>query len=169
MTGFYVRWSAVLVVSIILVFLTYRNYEHHLASLSPKQVSSDAPREPVRVLGLVKAGSLTGELSQGRARFVLIDGQDELSVRYEGPPPENLRELKKLIVIGTWNSQERVFQARDLGLVTNYGFVLSAYLVGLIPLALFLFVMGRKVSLLYEEIKQSKLYQSELDHHVDAK
>ncbi len=46
---------------------------------------------------------------------------------------------------------------------------MGAYIVGLIPLALFLFFMGRKVTLLYDEIKQSTLYQSESDTHVDSR
>ena len=84
-----------------------------------------------------------------------------IQVYYKGPKPDNLRELKTLILIGKWNPSNNVFEARDIGLVTNYGFVISAYLIGLIPLAIFLFAMSRRVRFLYEEIKTSKLYQEE--------
>ena len=82
-------------------------------------------------------------------------------MHYKGPKPDNLREIKTMILIGKWNPSDNVFEARDIGLVANYGFVISAYLISLIPLAIFLFAMSRRVGLLYEEIKASKLYQEE--------
>lgn len=169
MTAFYLRWGMLLIVAMVLVILTYRNYEQNLVSLTPEAVLENPPSGDVRVLGLVKGGSLKGDPEKGQAQFDLAGAQKILTVHYDGPPPENLRELKTLIVVGQWKPTERIFQARDLALVTNYGFVLSAYLIGLIPLAVFLFTMGRRVSLLYEEIKQSKLYHSEWDEHVDAR
>ena len=161
MTAFYLRWGGILIVAMIIVGMTVQNYEQHLASLSPEQVMEHSPQGEVRVQGLVQSGTLQGNLEEGTATFALGDDQTTLSVEYKGPPPENLRELKLLIVIGQWDPASRVFRARDLALLTHYGFVVSAYLVGLIPLLIVLFLMGRKVSLLFEEIKQSKLYQSE--------
>jgi cytochrome c-type biogenesis protein CcmE len=161
MTAFYSRWGVLLLLALILVFLTHRNYQQHLASLSPTEVLASNPSGELRVLGLVKGGSLSGNVEAGEAAFDLGGLEQDLRVIYKGPPPENLRELKQLIVIGTWDSQAQRFLAREFGLVTNYGFVLSAYLIGLLPLAIFLFVMGRKVTLLFDEIKQSKMYEAE--------
>ena len=161
MTAFYSRWGVLLLLALVLVFLTHRNYQHNLASLSPTEVMASHPSEELRVFGLVKGGSLTGNLEAGEAEFDLGGPEQGLSVIYKGPPPENLRELKHLIVIGTWDPQAQRFLAREFGLVTNYGFVLSAYLIGLLPLAIFLFVMGRKVTMLFDEIKQSKMYEAE--------
>ncbi len=169
MTAFYLRWGALVVGATILVVLTYRNYEENLATMTPEQVLANSPTEEVRVKGLVRGGTLSGELEEGWASFDLAGEKDTLPVQYEGPPPENLRELKTLILIGKWNPPTRTFQAREIALVTNYGFVMGGYIVGLIPLALFLFFMGRKVCLLYDEIKQSTLYQSESDTHVDSR
>ena len=82
-------------------------------------------------------------------------------MQYDGPPPDNLRELKILVLIGTWNADAQVFEARDIGIVPNYGFIAGAYLLGLLPLALLLFAMTRRVHFLYDEIKASKLYEEE--------
>jgi cytochrome c-type biogenesis protein CcmE len=161
MTAFSLRWSALVVVAVILTILTSRYVERHLASLTPDELLVLQPTGSVRVLGLVKGGTLAGELESGHARFELSGDHETLSVQYDGPPPENLRELKTLIVVGQWDPASSAFQARDIALVTNYGFVMGAYAVGVLPLALFLFMMERRVGLLYREIKQSKLYEPE--------
>ena len=69
--------------------------------------------------------------------------------------------MKILVLIGTWNAGAQVFEARDIGIVPNYGFIAGAYLLGLLPLALLLFAMSRRVHFLYDEIKTSKLYEEE--------
>ena len=109
MTTFYVRWGVVLLISWVLVFLTQQNYELNLASLSPQEVLVSKPFGELRVLGLVKGGSLTGNIEAGEAEFDLAGLEQDIRVTYVGPPPENLRELKHLIVIGTWDSQAKRF------------------------------------------------------------
>lgn len=161
MNAFYLRWGVVVLVAGILAFLTYRHYDEHLATTTPEDVLTSNHEGGQRVLGLVKGGSLVGNVEQGQAQFTLSGEREELSVIYNGPPPENLRELKKVVLIGVWNGQKRQFHAHDVGLVTNYGYVMSAYFVGLLPLTFMVFVMGRKVTILYDEIKRSKLYQPE--------
>jgi len=161
MTTFYSKWGALLVAIMVLCVLTYQHYNQELAAVSPNDILRDSPTNEVRVLGMVQGGTLQGNVEAGDARFEVIDGETSLSVQYHGPPPENLRELKVLVLIGKWNAITKIFEARDIGLVTNYGYVMGAYLVGLLPLLLSIFVMSRKVSLLYAEIKESKLYQPE--------
>ncbi len=161
MTSLYLRWCGLLIVAVVLTGLTYSHYQQHLATLSPKQVTDQKPSQEIRVLGMVRGGTLKGKVETGDATFALVESESTLPVHYHGPPPDNLRELKTLILIGKWNSTDNIFEARDIGLVTNYGFVVGAYLIGLIPLAIFLFAMSRRVGLLYEEIKASKLYQEE--------
>jgi cytochrome c-type biogenesis protein CcmE len=161
MTGFYVRWGGLLIVAAVLALLVARNYERNLATLSPEDLLADPPSHVIRVSGLVRGGTLTGDPAAGRLRFDLSGARETLAVQYDGPPTENLRELKTLVVVGRWDSTSRRFLANDLALVTNYGFVVSAYLVGLGPLALLLFTMERKVGLLHQEIKESKLYEPE--------
>ncbi len=158
---FYIRWGAVLAVATGLATLTVHHYREHLASFVPQEVASESPAGEIRVVGMVQSGTLTGNVSAGDATFTLTGQDASLPVAYQGPPPDNLRELKTLIAIGTWNASERVFKARDLGIVPNYGFVAGAYVVGLLPLAMFLFAMSRRVNLLYEEMKASRLYRED--------
>ena len=160
MTNLYLRWGGVLIVAIVLIVLTYNHYRDNLASLVPQQVKQEAPTGEIRVLGMVQGGTLETR-GAGEATFALLGESASLPVHYEGPPPDNLRELKILILIGTWNADTQVFEARDIGIVPNYGFIAGAYLLGLLPLALLLFAMNRRVHFLYDEIKASKLYEEE--------
>ena len=162
MTWFYVRWAAILIVVVVIASLTSQHYQQNLASLSPQSILSHPPAgTSVRVQGMVQSETLVGHPEEGHAQFALVDGTSSLSVQYDGPPPDNLRELKTLVLVGRWDSDARVFRAHEVALVTNYGYVVSAYLVAFIPLALFLFAMSRRVSFLFQEIKQSKLYEPE--------
>ena len=144
-----------------LVALTGHHYREHLSSFVPLEVKHESPAGEIRVVGMVQSGTLTGNVQAGDAAFHLMGRETSLAVAYQGPPPDNLRELKTLIAIGTWNASEGVFTARDIGIVPNYGFVAGAYLVGLLPLAMLLFAMSRRVSLLYEDMKASKVYQED--------
>ena len=160
MTSLYIRWGGVLIVAIVLIVLTYNHYRDNLASLVPQQVKQESSTGNVRVLGMVQGGTLETR-GAGEATFALLGESASLPVHYEGPPPDNLRELKILVLIGTWNTDTQVFEARDIGIVPNYGFIAGAYFLGLLPLALLLFAMNRRVNFLYEEIKASKLYEEE--------
>lgn len=160
MTNFYIRWGGVFIVAIVFIVLTYTHYRDNLASLLPRQVKQEAPAGEIRVLGMVQGGTLETR-GAGEATFALLGESASLPVHYEGPPPDNLRELKILVLIGTWNADTQVFEARDIGIVPNYGFIAGAYLLGLLPLALLLFAMTRRVHFLYDEIKASKLYEEE--------
>ncbi|GJL67185.1 MAG: hypothetical protein NPIRA05_21560 [Nitrospirales bacterium] len=168
MTGLYLRWSGVIVTAIILAVLATQNYHDHLASVSPESViTGHHSQSMVRVQGMVGSGSLTGSPEEGHAEFELLGETKSLKVQYQGPPPENLRELKTLILIGRWDPEIQVFRAQETALVTNYGFVASAYIIAFLVLAASMFAMTRKVTLLFQEIKDSKLYEAELTTHVD--
>ncbi|MBI3608356.1 MAG: cytochrome c maturation protein CcmE [Nitrospirae bacterium] len=169
MTGLYLRWSALVIAAVVIAALASRYFEQNLTSLTPEEIVSLQPTRVVRVIGLVKGGTLRGDLDSGHASFELAGRQEALPVEYDGPPPENLRELKTLVVIGSLDPSSGTFLAHELALVTNYGYVVGAYLIGLLPLAIFLFGMERKVTFLYREIKESKLYEPETAHHVDTR
>ncbi len=157
----YIRWSVVLMVAAGLAALTGYHYREHLAGFVPQEVRHKSPVGEIRVVGMVRSGTLTGNVEAGDAAFTLMGHDASLPVVYQGPPPDNLRELKTLVAIGSWNASERVFRARDIGIIPNYGFVAAAYVVGLLPLTVLLFAMSRRVSLLYEEMKTSTLYQED--------
>ncbi len=164
MTGFYLRWTGVIAILGILAILSSKHYDQNLASTSPETVvTGNHGQTPLRVQGMVKSGTLTGSPEEGHAAFELQGISKSLKVEYQGPPPDNLRELKTLILIGQWDSEAQLFRARETALVTNYGFVASAYGIALVALILFVFAMSRKVTCLYQEIKDSKVYESDLN------
>ena len=49
MTRFYLRWSALVVVAVIIAFLASRYFDRHLASLAPEDIVSRQPVAVVRV------------------------------------------------------------------------------------------------------------------------
>lgn len=161
MTNLYIRWGGLFMVAVVLGILTVNHYQETLASLAPQQVKQEVPSGEIRVLGMVQSGTLESAGEAGEATFTLLGEHASLPVHYQGPPPDNLRELKILVLLGTWNASTRIFEARDIGLVPNYGFIAGAYLIGLLPLAILLFAMSRRVGILYEDIKASKLYEEE--------
>ena len=170
MTGYYLRWAGILVIAIVLATLSTRNFEKNLASLTPEAIVTNSHTQAnLRVQGMVKSGSLTGSPEEGHAAFELLGESKSLNVAYQGPPPDNLRELKTLILIGRWDQKARMFLAHETALVTNYGFVASAYVISFIGLFVFLLLMTRKVTLLSEEMKESKLYEPEIGTHVDQR
>jgi hypothetical protein len=113
------------------------------------------------MLGMVEAGSLRKDPLTSQMLFSLVEDGQRIPVVYQGKDTDSLRELKTLVVIGGWDAASQSFLAQDLALIPNYGFIIAAYLV-MIPLALFLFMMERRVRLLYTEIKRSKLYEPEV-------
>lgn len=171
MTRLYVQWTVITIAVAIVVGAAARSYERHLTTVTPEAILDGAVRSGgvIRVQGQVAGGTLTGDPATGQAAFQFRGERAELPVQYVGPPPENLRELKTLVVVGRWDSDAAVFLAQDLALVTNYGFVVGAYLAGFLPLAVFVFAMERRVRLLYAEIKHTKLYEPELPVHVDPR
>ena len=158
-----VRWAGLLLGVFILAFLGARHYRSELKSISPEEILLLQPIRVVRVLGIVQGGSLVYDPRSHQAAFQLAGEREKISVQYRGEAPENLRELKTLVVVGRWNSSDHQFEAYDISLVPNYGFVASAYLIGIIPTGLFLFSMERRVALLYNKIKSTKLYAPEED------
>ena len=166
----YLQWTVITIAAALVAVAAARYHDRHLTTVTPETVLENATGSGVaRVQGQVAAGTLEGDPAAGRASFYLSGEGAGLPVRYEGPPPENLRELKTLVVIGRWDSDASVFRAHDVALVTNYGFVVGAYLAGFLPLAVFLFAMERRVRALYAEIKRAKVYEPESVAHVDPR
>ncbi|MCA9421483.1 MAG: cytochrome c maturation protein CcmE, partial [Nitrospira sp.] len=146
MTGLYTRWALILGVTLLLAILTFQHYQQHLATLPMGTLLSSPPSsQPVRIQGMVKSGTLQGEVEQGQATFEFVDGPASLVVEYEGPPLENIRELKTLVLIGRWDSQNQVFKAQETALINNFGFVAAAYLVSVLGLGWMVFAMSQRV------------------------
>lgn len=162
--GLYLRWAILVLAGLIIVTLGVRRYDREVRPISPETVLRSSPSGSVRVMGRVAAGSLSkSEPRPGgtlQAAFSLTSEKGQVSVFYDGEEPDNLRELKTLVVVGEWDPETGRLLAREIDLIPNIGFVIAAYL-NLIPLFLFLFIMERKVALLYNEIKETRVYESE--------
>ena len=104
MTSLYVRWVILFIVAVILGILTYDHYQKNLAAWVPSQVQTQQPTQQIRVLGMVQGGTLKGNVNAGHATFQLIENEIAIQVHYKGPKPDNLRELKTMILIGKWNT-----------------------------------------------------------------
>jgi len=164
MTWFYARWVLTGGIALLLTVLTYQDYQRRLSTIPLQTIVTGAPSsEPVRIQGMVKSGTLAGNVEQGQATFEFTEGPVTVPVDYQGPPPENLRELKVLVLKGRWDSQAKVFQAEDTALVNNYGYVAAAYGVSCLAIVWMLFAMSQRVMVLFKEIKESKLYEPEVD------
>ncbi len=159
MRNFYIRW-AVILLSLLVIFLpSIWRYQNEVAAIDPTEVFHQDGGVELRVLGLVAGGSL--KEGEGQAVFQLGDENTQLSVHYTGPENSNLRELKVLVVVGHWDADAQRFEADRMNVLPNYGFVTAAYLLGIFPMAIFLFMMERRSRLLYKEIREATEYQPE--------
>ena len=161
MKGLYLRWAGLLAAGLGIVAVGAQYYYRDVRPMTPDQVVRLHPAGPVRMLGMVEAGSLVKDDAPAPVLFSITGNGRRIPVVYDGKEADNLRELKTLVVVGNWDEANGRFLAQKIGLVPNYGFITAAYLV-MLPLALFLFMMERRVRLLYNEIKESKVYESEV-------
>jgi len=162
MTGFYARWAIMVGGIILLTIMTYHQYQRDLSTISLATLSTSAPTtETVRIQGMVKSGTLSGAVEEGQATFEFIDGPTTLAVEYAGPPLENIRELKTMVLIGHLDPETKTFKAKDTALINNFGFVAAAYLLTVIALGWSIFAMSQRVMVLFKEIKEEKLYEPE--------
>ncbi len=162
MTGFYARWGLMVGGMILLAMITFQQYQRDLSTLSlAAALHSTASSEPVRIQGMVKSGTLSGAVEQGQATFELVNGPTTLPVEYAGPPLENIRELKTMVLIGHLDQATKTFKATDTALINNFGFVAAAYLITVLVLGWAAFAMGQRVMVLFKEIKDEKLYEPE--------
>jgi len=158
---FYLRWVFILIVGAAIVGFGVQRYFEEVTTITPKEALQQDPGKTVRVMGTIQGGSLLREVPLNETSFLLSGEGVELPVRYTGPSSDGLRELKTLVVIGSWDPSNQKLESQDLGLVPNYGFISAAYMVAFIPMIFFLFHMERKVRLLYIEIKDAKAYTPE--------
>jgi len=162
MTGLYTRWALMVGGILLLAMMTFQQYQRDLSTLSLVTViTRPASSEPVRIQGMVKSGTLSGNIEQGQATFELVDGPTTLPVEYAGPPLENIRELKTMVLIGQLDPTTKIFKANDTALINNFGFVAAAYVLTIVSMCWALFAMSQRVMVLFQEIKHEKLYEPE--------
>lgn len=160
--GLYLRWSILIVVFSVIGFLAISRYDREVRTISPKVLLSESPNTEKRLMGMIDAGSLKGGSDGMPFRFSLSSEGAKAPVVFSGDDRESLRDLKTIVVIGRWQADKGVFEAGEIALTPNYGFITSAYVFSLIPLILLVFSMERRVALLYVMIKDEKVYQAEV-------
>lgn len=160
MKALYIRWGIILLVIVAVGFLGFSRYLKEVKTVSPDDLVRDSS-ETVRLKGLVLGGSLVEEAPSGGVLFEMKGLDQSATIHYTGSEDDNLRELKIVVAGGHWDEKMLVFQADRLSIVPNYGFVVGAYLVGILPTLLFLFSMERREKLLYAEIKEEAAYEAE--------
>lgn len=94
---------------IILTTLT----DHLLFFMTPTDVLEKKPTTPIRLGGLVEMGSLQRHKETLRMTFRVTDGQNAISVQYQGIIPDLFRERQGVVAEGTL-SQDGGFQATRL-------------------------------------------------------
>lgn len=162
MSSLSVRWLILVAVAAAVTLLGAQRYFREVRTVSPAAVASGTTPDATRVMGRVEAGTLTATPDGRNATFALSADGTVIQVNYEGEKPDNLRALKTLVVVGQWDPAARMFRAQAIDLVPNFGFIVASYILTLVPLGVFVFVMERRVKLLYTEIKQSKIYTPEV-------
>ncbi len=162
MKRLYIRWTVLVLIFGSITCLGILRYDREVKTVSPAKVSSEGAKGELRLLGMIEAGSFVRGVEGKPTRFMLSGEGAKVAVVFSGKDEdESLRELKTIVALGKWETERKQFDASELALDPNYGFVTSAYVFSLIPLAFFLFYMERRVSLLYVMIKEEKVYQSE--------
>jgi cytochrome c-type biogenesis protein CcmE len=168
MIWLYLRWGAVALAGLVIASIAAERYAVEVRPITPEVLLRDRPEGTVRVIGMVQPGSLsflTHGLGEAKTvvGFELAGRLEHLPVSYSGPTDDNLRELKTLVVVGRLDNTSGLFESDRIDLIPNYGFVTAAYLVALLPLALFLFLMERRVAVLYTVTKATTAYTPEVE------
>lgn len=162
MKSFYLRWGVLILVFGVISFLGLARYNREVRTISPKVLLAQPSNSGIRLMGMIDAGSLQGGSDGMPFRFSLSREGSKTAVVFSGDDAGTLRALKTIVAIGHWNAEKGVFEAAEIALTPNYGFITSAYVFSLIPLILFIFSMERRVALLYVMIKEEKIYQAEV-------
>ncbi len=159
--GLYLRWAVLLSLFGVIGLLGWGRYNREVRAQEPKALLKISSGSDLRVIGRIEGGSLVRGSEGKPFEFTLSGEGEQVSVNFMGEDQDTLRELKTIVVIGSWDGENRHFKAKEIALIPNYDFITWAYLTSLIPLAFFIFRMERKVALLYIMIKEEKAYQRE--------
>lgn len=163
----YMRWAVVVILLAVIAVLAIFRYNREVSAIPFEALLRNKPDGTVRLLGRVVAGTLVRK--DTGATFNLSGGgnvpregkEEKVSVLYIGKPDDNLRELKELVVVGFFDPDKMEFTAQRIAPIPNTGFLVSAYLLSIIPLIFFIFNMERNLILLSILIKEEKPYQPE--------
>jgi len=107
----YIIGAIVVVSAMVMALYSFRSTLTSYVSVSEAKVSS----RPVQVAGMLVAGSNRYDLKKNALVFTLReDGGDEMMVEYNGPKPANFDDVEKVVSVGKYNQNKRVFEASEL-------------------------------------------------------
>lgn len=145
------RWLLVLVALGVVVALAWQRYQQEVAYLAPREFAAATQAGEVRVLGRVRAGSFS-RTGANEARFVLEQEGAAVSVVYQGPDLDTLRELKTILARGV-KQADGSLRANQVSIAPNYDYIAGAYGVAGLILLLFAFMVERQVRRMERELK----------------
>jgi len=107
----YIIGGVIIALAMVMAMYSFKSTMTTYVSVSEARVS---PR-PVQVAGIVALGSKKYDLQNNRLIFTLReDSGDEIPVEYHGHKPANFDDVTKIVATGKYNTERRVFVAREL-------------------------------------------------------
>jgi cytochrome c-type biogenesis protein CcmE len=107
----YIIGAIVVVSAMVMALYSFRSTMTSYVSVSEAKVSS----RPVQVAGMLVKGSKRYDLKKNALIFTLReDTGDEMMVEYNGPKPANFDDVEKVVSVGKYNQNKRVFEASEL-------------------------------------------------------
>ena len=107
----YIIGGIVVVSAIVMALYSFRSTMTSYVSVSEAKESS----RPVQVAGVLVKGSKRYDLKKNALVFTLReDSGEEMMVEYDGPKPANFDDVEKVVSVGKYNREKRVFEASEL-------------------------------------------------------
>ena len=107
----YVIGGIVIVLAMAMAMYSFKSTLTSYVSVSEAKAS----KRPVQVAGIVVEGTDRYDLKNNNLLFTLReDGGDEIKVEYDGPRPGSFDNVNKVVAIGKYEPEEKVFLAKEL-------------------------------------------------------
>jgi cytochrome c-type biogenesis protein CcmE len=107
----YVIGGVVIVLAMAMAMYSFKSTLTSYVSVSEAKAS----KRPVQVAGIVVEGTDRYDLKNNNLLFTLReDGGDEIKVEYDGPRPGSFDNVNKVVAIGKYEPEKKVFLAREL-------------------------------------------------------
>jgi cytochrome c-type biogenesis protein CcmE len=107
----YIIGAVVVALAMIMAMYSFKSTMTTYVSVSEAKVTT----RPVQVAGIVAKGSKQYDLQDNKLIFTLReDSGDEMAVEYGGQKPANFDDVTKIVAIGKYHTERRVFMATEV-------------------------------------------------------
>jgi cytochrome c-type biogenesis protein CcmE len=111
MKNSYIIGAIIVVSAMVMALYSFRSTLTSYVKVKEAKKSSRA----VQVAGMLVKGSNRYDLKKNALVFTLReDSGDEMTVEYNGPKPANFDDVEKVVSVGKYNQNKRVFEASEL-------------------------------------------------------